>query len=185
MGILAEILLEDMEKIIIGVSSCLLGNKVRYDGRDALDAYITETLALYFHYLPLCPEIEYGLPVPREPMILRKNGDRPRLMTIETEIDHTEGMLNWAAGKAAELKSAGLCGFIFKGRSPSCGLGDVKVYDGTAMMHAMGTGIFAGFFADTFPRLPVIGDERLHDPAAREVFLLEVKKVAEETAKRI
>ncbi len=171
-----------MGKIIIGCSSCLLSNKVRYDGRDALDAYIAETLALHFHYLPLCPEIEYGLPVPREPMILRKKGDRPRLLTVETGIDHTEGMLKWAAGKAAELKSAGLCGFIFKSRSPSCGLGDAKVYDGTRMIHAAGTGIFARFFLETFPHIPVIGDERLHDSAARELFLSEAKKVAGVTA---
>jgi uncharacterized protein YbgA (DUF1722 family)/uncharacterized protein YbbK (DUF523 family) len=160
-----------MEKIKIGISSCLLGEKVRYDAGHQLDRYITDTLGQYFEWVPVCPEVEYGLPVPREPMRLVGDPDCPRLLTIRTGIDHTEGMLKWAEQKLNELEKEELCGFIFKSRSPSSGSGGVKVYTPSGMPSQRGVGLFGRAFMNQFPVLPVIDDGRLHDPGLRENFI--------------
>jgi uncharacterized protein YbbK (DUF523 family) len=162
------------EKVTVGISSCLLGNKVRYDGRDALDSYITETLAKYFNWAPVCPETGYGLPVPREAMRLQGSPASPRLVTVHTGVDHTEGMLAWARQKMPELEKEELCGFIFKSKSPSSGMSGVKVYSDTGAPTKKGIGIFAGAFMRHFPLLPVIDDERLHDPLLRKSFVEKV-----------
>ncbi len=117
-----------IEKIKVGVSSCLLGEKVRYDGGHKLDRYITEILGQFFEYVPVCPEVEYGLPVPRETLRLAGDPASPRLVTSRTGVDHTEGMQRWAETKLNDLTRENLAGFIFKSRSPSSGLKGVKVY---------------------------------------------------------
>ena len=160
-----------MEKIKIGISSCLLGEKVRYDAGHQLDRYITDTLGQYFEWVPVCPEVEYGLPVPREPMRLVGDPDSPRLLTIRTGIDHTEGMLKWAEKKLKELEKEELCGFIFKSRSPSSGIGGVKVYTLSGMPSQRGIGLFGRAFMNKFPVIPVIDEGRLHDPGLRENFI--------------
>lgn len=160
-----------MGKIKIGISSCLLGEKVRYDSGHKLDRYITDTLGQYFEWVPICPEVEYGLPVPREPMRLVGDPDSPRLITIRTGVDHTEGMLKWAEGKLKELEKEELCGFVFKSRSPSSGIGGVKVYTLSGMPSQRGIGLFGRAFMNKFPVIPVIDDGRLHDPGLRENFI--------------
>lgn len=160
-----------MGKIKIGISSCLLGEKVRYDAGHQLDRYITDTLGQYFEWMPVCPEVEYGLPVPREPMRLVGDPDSPRLITIRTGIDHTEGMLKWAEGKLKEIEKEELCGFIFKSRSPSSGIRGVKVYTLSGMPSQRGIGLFGRAFMNKFPVIPVIDDDRLHDPGLRENFI--------------
>ncbi len=188
------------DKVLLGISSCLLGNNVRYDGGHALDRHIKERLGKYFRWFPVCPEREYGLPVPRDPMILRKTGAGLRLLTIERDLDHTDGLLNWASGKTAELALAGLCGFIFKSKSPSCGLDDVKIYaeSGVAcqnpdnrdkcvneiifcrkstennLLLTKGQGLFSQSFRNRFPDMPVSDETRLHEPAWCEDFLARV-----------
>jgi uncharacterized protein YbgA (DUF1722 family)/uncharacterized protein YbbK (DUF523 family) len=160
-----------MGKIKIGTSSCLLGQKVRYDAGHKLDRYITDTLGQYFEWVPVCPEVEYGLPVPREPMRLVGDPDSPRIITIRTGIDHTEGMLKWTEGKLKELEKEELCGFIFKSRSPSSGIGGVKVYTLSGMPSQRGIGLFGRAFMNKFPVIPVIDDGRIHDPGLRENFI--------------
>lgn len=160
-----------MEKIKIGISSCLLGEKVRYDGGHKLDRYVTDTLGQYFEWIPVCPEVEYGLPVPREAMRLIGNPDSPHLITVRTGVDHTKGMLNYANKKVKELEREELCGFIFKSRSPSSGISGVKVYTPSGMPSHRGVGIFGGAFTRYFPLIPVIDDGRLHDPGLRENFI--------------
>ena len=160
-----------MEKLTLGISSCLLGNKVRYDGGHTLDHYVTETLGQYFHWIPVCPETESGLPVPREAMRLTGSPAAPRLVTVRTGIDHTNGMLAWASRKIPELEKEELCGFIFKSKSPSSGMGGVKVYSDAGVPSKQGVGIFAKAFMSHFPLLPVIDDGRLHDPSLRENFI--------------
>jgi uncharacterized protein YbgA (DUF1722 family)/uncharacterized protein YbbK (DUF523 family) len=160
-----------MEKFNIGISSCLLGNNVRYDGGHTLDPYVTETLGQYFTWVPVCPEIEYGLPVPREAMRLTGSPASPRLVTVRTGIDHTEGMLLWAMQKVQELGKKELCGFIFKSKSPSSGMGGVKVYADDGAPSKKGVGLFAGTFIRHLPLLPVIDEGRLHDPTLRENFI--------------
>jgi uncharacterized protein YbgA (DUF1722 family)/uncharacterized protein YbbK (DUF523 family) len=160
-----------MEKIKIGISACLLGEKVRYDGGHKLDHYITNTLGRYFDWFPVCPEVESGLPVPREAMHLQGNNLSPLLVTVKTGIDHTERLLTWSRKKLNILEQEDLRGFIFKGRSPSSGIEGVTIYTPSGTPGGRGAGLFGGVFMHYFPLLPVIDDGRLHDPKLRENFI--------------
>lgn len=160
-----------MEKITLGISSCLLGEKVRHDGTHRHDPYITETLGEYFEWVPVCPEVECGLGVPREAMRLVGDQEAPRLVTRNTGVDHTERMKRWAEKRLTELSGAGLSGFIFKKDSPSSGIYRVKVYGPSGVPARKGAGIFGGAFMRRFPLVPVEDDGRLHDPALRENFI--------------
>jgi uncharacterized protein YbgA (DUF1722 family)/uncharacterized protein YbbK (DUF523 family) len=155
----------------IGISSCLLGNTVRYDGGHKLDRFLRDTLGAYVEFVPVCPEVECGMPVPREAMRLTGAIDAPRLKTIRSGQDMTDQMLNWAGEKNNWLAEQNLCGFIFKSKSPSSGLQGVKVYSEKGMPQQKGVGIFARAFTERFPLLPVEDDGRLHDPGLRENFI--------------
>jgi uncharacterized protein YbgA (DUF1722 family)/uncharacterized protein YbbK (DUF523 family) len=159
------------EKIRIGISECLLGHEVRYDGGHKHDRFLTGTLGNYVQYIPVCPEVEYGLGIPREAMRLEGDPSSPRLTTIHTRVDHTDGMLDYAHGRAKALEKENLCGFIFKSRSPSSGMERVKVYTENGMPVKKGIGLFARVFMTHFPLVPVEEDGRLHDPALRENFI--------------
>lgn len=162
------------KKITIGISSCLLGNKVRFDGGHKHDRYITETLGRYLTFVPVCPEVECGLPIPREAMRLVGDIKAPRLVTNKTGVDHTELMLSWARKKVVELEKENLIGFIFKNRSPSSGMMRVKVYDRNNVPQAVGVGLFARAFQEHFPLLPTEEEGRLHDPLLRENFIEQI-----------
>ncbi len=159
-------------EIKIGVSSCLLGNPVRYDGGHKHDRYITDTLGKYFKFVPVCPEVECGLPVPREAMRLVGDIENPRLLTSRSGQDYTEQMQQFSARKVEELEKMNLCGFIFKKDSPSSGLFRVKVYPPSGQSSLkVGRGFFAAAMAERFPQLPMEEEGRLHDPLIRENFL--------------
>ncbi len=160
-----------MEKIKIGISSCLLGNAVRYDGGHKLDRFLRDTLGQYVVYVPVCPETECGMGIPRESMRLEGKTGAPRLVTHRTREDKTEMMLRWAKKRVAELEAENLCGFIFKSDSPSSGMERVKVYDDKGMPTKTGVGIFARIFMEHFPLLPVEEEGRLHDTGLRENFI--------------
>jgi uncharacterized protein YbgA (DUF1722 family)/uncharacterized protein YbbK (DUF523 family) len=160
-----------MEKIKLGISTCLLGESVRYDGGHKLDRFLTDTLGLYVQYVPVCPEVECGLPIPRESMHLEGNPDSPRLITSRTKQDMTERMVSWAKKRVVELEKEGLCGFIFKNDSPSSGMERVKVYNEKGMPVKKGIGMFAKILMEHFPLLPVEDEGRLHDPELRENFI--------------
>jgi uncharacterized protein YbgA (DUF1722 family)/uncharacterized protein YbbK (DUF523 family) len=161
-----------MEKIRIGVSACLLGEKVRYDGQAKLDTFIVRTLSQWFEFVPVCPEFELGLGVPREAMRLEGDLEHPRLVTNKTGIDLTDRMLAWSAQRVQELEPENLCGFIFKSKSPSSGMERVKVYPtGGGMAVNKGRGLFARTFMEHFPLLPVEEEGRLNDPGLRENFV--------------
>jgi uncharacterized protein YbgA (DUF1722 family)/uncharacterized protein YbbK (DUF523 family) len=160
-----------MEKITLGISTCLLGENVRYDGGHKLDRFLTDTLGQYVEYVPVCPEVECGLPVPRESMHLEGDPDSPRLMTIRTKQDMTDRMIQWAKKRVVELEKENLCGFIFKSDSPSSGMERVKVYNKKGMPVKKGVGLFARIFMQHFPLLPVEDEGRLHDPLLRENFV--------------
>jgi uncharacterized protein YbgA (DUF1722 family)/uncharacterized protein YbbK (DUF523 family) len=155
----------------IGVSSCLLGNKVRFDGGHKHDRYITGTLGNYFHFVPVCPEVECGLSIPREAMRLIGDPDFPRLVTNKTGVDLTDKMNDWAISRVNQLAQEDLCGFIFKSKSPSSGMERVKVYDSNNVPRAIGVGLFARAFKERFPLLPVEEEGRLHDMVLRENFI--------------
>ncbi len=157
--------------IKLGISACLLGQEVRFDGGHKHDRFITETLGKFVEFVPVCPEVEYGLGIPREAMRLVGNPDSPRLVTTRTNVDHTEGMTNWARKRVKELEQEGLCGFVFKSKSPSSGMERVRVYDEHGMPSNKGVGMFARVFMEHFPLLPVEEDGRLHDPLLRENFI--------------
>ena len=116
------------ERIKVGVSACLLGRAVRYDGGHKLDRYVTETLGRYFEFVPVCPEVECGLGVPRESMRLEGDPARPRLVTHASRRDLTDRMTAWAARRVEELAGEELCGFLFKSKSPSSGMERINVY---------------------------------------------------------
>lgn len=160
-----------MKKIRLGISSCLLGEKVRYDGGHKLDSFLRDRLGRYVDFVPVCPEAECGLGVPREAMRLVGDPRAPRLITRNTLIDHTERMKSWASKRLRGLEQEELCGFIFKSGSPSSGMMGVKVYDKTGSRTRKGTGLFARAFMDRFPVFPVEDDCRLHYDSLRENFI--------------
>jgi uncharacterized protein YbbK (DUF523 family) len=160
-----------IERINVGVSACLLGENVRYDGGHAPDGFLKDVLGMYVRYVPVCPEVECGFGVPRETMHLTGDPRHPRLVTTCTGIDHTDRMEAWAGARAAELDHENLRGFIFKSSSPSCGMERVKVYDEKGVSRQIGAGIFARTFMERFPLIPVEEDGRLHDPSLLEKFL--------------
>lgn len=159
--------------IRLGISSCLLGNQVRYDGGHKCDSFLVNTLGAHVVYVPVCPEVECGMSVPREALRLVGDPSQPRLVTVATKKDHTGQMTTWARLRLRELEQESLCGFIFKSRSPSSGMERVKVYpDGQGGMPThTGVGIFARAFMKHFPLLPVEEEGRLHDPVLRENFI--------------
>ncbi len=161
-----------MERIIkLGISSCLLGERVRWDGAHKLDRYLTDTLGKFVKYVPVCPEVECGFGIPREPFRQVGDPDSPRLITSRTKIDYTDRMTEWAHRRVRELEKEDLCGFIFKSRSPSSGMERVKVYNEKGVPVKKGVGIFARAFMAHFPLIPVEEDGRLHDPILRENFI--------------
>lgn len=157
--------------IKIGVSSCLLGNKVRYDGGHTRDRFITDTLEQYMDFVPVCPEVECGLGTPRPSMRLKGDVAKPRLVVTKTDEDHTDQMSTWAEKRLEELAREELCGFIFKKNSPSSGMARVKVFNEKGQPVKKGRGIFAGMFMNRFPLIPVEEDGRLNDPKLRENFI--------------
>ena len=160
----------DEEPIRLGVSSCLLGAEVRYDGGHKRDSYLVDVLGESFEWFPVCPELEIGLGVPRPPIRLEV-GD-PDLQLIEPISGKilTERMESYAREKVDELREAGLNGFIFKGASPSCGLEGVKVFGQEEIPARNGVGVFARVFIDRWPDLPVAEDGWLEDPDRRKDF---------------
>lgn len=156
--------------IRVGVSSCLLGEKVRYDGGHKRDYYITDVLGRFFTFVPVCPEIGCGMPVPREAMRLEGDPGHPRLVTHKSRIDKTEQMDAFCRQKITELAGEDLCGFIFKKNSPSSGLFRVKVYN-EGMPVRSGSGLFAAAVVKRFPLLPAEEEGRLNDADIRENFI--------------
>jgi uncharacterized protein YbgA (DUF1722 family)/uncharacterized protein YbbK (DUF523 family) len=165
-------------KIRLGISSCLLGNPVRYDGGHKHDRFITETLGKHVEYVPVCPEVECGMTIPRESMRLEGDPELPRLVTTRTKIDKTDQMTGWAERRVTDLDKEGLMGFIFKSDSPSSGMERVKVYNESGMASRKGIGLFARAFMEHFPLLPAEEEGRLHDPMLRGNFIERVFALA-------
>ncbi len=161
------------DPIKIGISACLLGEKVRYDGQGALARHLTGTFAGYFDFYPICPEVGCGMGVPREAVRLVGTVDAPRLVGRQTGQDWTDAMRAWAETVWPEMEKQRLCGFIFKAKSPTSGFQRIKVYpeSGGQPVSYAGVGLFAGMVMDRFPLLPVEDDGRLHDVGLRANFI--------------
>ncbi|MBF0341337.1 MAG: DUF523 domain-containing protein [Magnetococcales bacterium] len=156
----------------VAISACLLGLPVRYDGGDKAWPLVAALERLGVCWLPFCPEAECGLGVPRESMRLQGDPEQPRLVTLVTGIDHTERLLAWSGERLERLAAAGVAGFLFKSRSPSCGLGSTPVHDTLGDGRAApGSGLFARACGQRFSALPQSDAELLADEPALRAFL--------------
>ena len=157
--------------IRVGISSCLLGETVRFDGGHKRDGFLADTLGRFVEFVPVCPEVECGFGTPRESMHLVTAGKAVRLLTVRTAVDLTAEMDRYAARRVAELAAEDLCGYVLKKNSPSCGLERVKIYDAHKAPSSTGRGLFAAALVEAFPDLPVEEEGRLSDPGLRENFV--------------
>jgi len=159
------------QKIRLGVSACLLGQPVRYDGGHKRDAFLTDTLGPFVEWVPVCPEMEIGLGVPRPPIRLVGDPHTPRLVVERTGEDLTARMQRWARGRVETLEALGLHGYVLKRGSPSCGLFRVPVYGEDGARGRVGQGRFAAALTDALPQLPIEEEGRLADAGIRESFI--------------
>jgi len=159
------------EPIRILISACLLGDQVRYDGGHKRDAFLVETLGRFVEWIRVCPEVDCGLPVPRESMRLLGEPAHPRLVTGKTGVDLTERMEQFARSMMKAYEAMDLCGYICKSNSPSSGMARVKVYSDSGMPARSGAGIFTRIFMEHFPLVPVEEEGRLQNPLLREAFV--------------
>jgi uncharacterized protein YbgA (DUF1722 family)/uncharacterized protein YbbK (DUF523 family) len=164
----------DSSRVRIGISSCLLGEKVRFDGGHKKDEFLTSHFGRYVEWVPVCPEFEIGLGVPRESLRLVADGKNVRLVAPRSGLDHTERMNNWTKEQTRHLIDQELCGYVLKRSSPSCGLERVKVYSGSGLLNREGRGVFASGLVDRFPNLPMEEEGRLNNARLRENFVSQV-----------
>jgi len=155
----------------IGISQCLLGDEVRFDGGHKRDTFLTQTFSQFVEWVPVCPEFEAGLGIPREAMRLVGTPEVPRLVTVKTKKDHTALLNAFSKKRVQEFDSTELDGFVFKKDSPSCGVYRVRLYNDSGMPNTKGRGLFAATFIDRNPLVPVEEEGRLNDPALRENFV--------------
>jgi uncharacterized protein YbbK (DUF523 family)/uncharacterized protein YbgA (DUF1722 family) len=160
-----------MCSVRVGISSCLLGERVRYDGGHKRDAFLTEQLGRHVEFVALCPEVEIGLGVPRPTLRLERRGDDVRMVVADSGEDLTGRMRAWAEGAAERIAAAELDGYVLKKSSPSCGMERVKLYDENGSPAAAGRGLFAAALIERLPLLPVEEEGRLRDARLREHFV--------------
>jgi uncharacterized protein YbgA (DUF1722 family)/uncharacterized protein YbbK (DUF523 family) len=155
----------------IGISACLLGQEVRFDGGHKRDHFLINVLGPHVEYVPVCPEVEMGLGTPRETLRLVRRDNTLRMLTTRTAVDHTDGMNRWSARRLTELAREDLSGYVLKKDSPSCGMERVKTYSEHGPGARDGRGLFAAALLARFPQLPVEEEGRLSDPTLRENFI--------------
>lgn len=160
-------------RIRVGISACLLGEEVRFDGGHKRDQFLTTVLGPHVEWVPVCPEVEVGMGTPREALRLVRSDRGPRMITIRTGVDHTEAMTGWSKQRLDELAREDLSGYVLKKDSPSCGMERVKIYGPApgALGERTGRGVFAAALLERFPSLPVEEEGRLSDPRLRENFI--------------
>jgi len=157
--------------IRLGVSSCLLGQAVRYDGGHKRARFVTDLLGAFVEWVPVCPEVEVGMGTPRPALRLLRDGDKTVLREIASGRDHTRAMQRYAARRVRGLRGLELCGYVLKKDSPSCGMTRVKVYSEKGMPKKEGRGLFAAPLMEALPNLPVEDEGRLNDAKLRENFI--------------
>jgi uncharacterized protein YbbK (DUF523 family) len=165
----------------LGISRCLLGDAVRYDGGHKRDPYLVETLGRDVEWVPVCPEVEMGMSTPREPihLVVAPGGGSLRLVGVDSGYDWTQTMRTFAQRRVRELAGMNLSGYVLKKDSPSCGLEDVKVIVDRAVTDARaealawhsGRGLFAQALVEAFPDLPIEEEGRLEDAGQRAAFV--------------
>ena len=160
----------------IGVSACLLGSKVRFDGQHKRDAFVADELGPLVEWVSVCPEVEVGMGVPRQPvrLVAASPEGEPRMLGLDTGADWTSRMNRFAAARVRALAGEQLSGFVLKSESPSCGMARVKIYadvEARTPLAARGAGLFAAALARAFPNLPIEEEGRLQVRRLRENFL--------------
>ncbi|HKA15661.1 MAG TPA: DUF523 domain-containing protein [Myxococcota bacterium] len=161
---------DDRRPVRVGISSCLIGQAVRYDGGHKRDRALCAALRRFAEFVPVCPELEAGLGVPRPPMRLVREGERVRLIEIASGRDHTQRLARFTAARVRALRALDLSGYVFKKGSPSCGVARVPLYRTGARRRRSGTGLFARGVREAFPDLPIAEEAELGDPARRAHF---------------
>jgi uncharacterized protein YbgA (DUF1722 family)/uncharacterized protein YbbK (DUF523 family) len=160
--------------IRVGISTCLLGEKVRFDAGHKKDRYLTDILGSYFEWVPVCPEVEVGMGVPREAVRLLGTAEAPRMVGTKSEEDWTERMTSYGDRRVRSLAEHELSGYILKSDSPSCGMERVRIYGRTGIPVKNGRGLFAAQLMRAYPLLPVEEEGRLNDAKLRENFIVRV-----------
>jgi uncharacterized protein YbgA (DUF1722 family)/uncharacterized protein YbbK (DUF523 family) len=161
----------ESEPLRLGVSACLLGEKVRFDGGHKRDHFVSEVLGPWVEWVPICPEMEIGMGTPRPTIHIAEIDGAERLVSPKSGEDFTDAMNAYSAKKLVELEELGLDGFVLKKSSPSCGMERISVYRNSARMHKRGKGLFAGKLIEHWPQLPLEEEGRLNDPVLRENFI--------------
>ena len=157
--------------LLLGISRCLLGDEVRFDGGHKRDSFLTDVFGRYVEWVPVCPEVEAGLGTPREAMRLVGDLQNHRLVTIKSGTDHTRALETLTTNRIAQLMELDLSGYVFKKGSPSCGIERVRIYNEHGMPNRNGVGLFARAFIAQFPLIPVEEEGRLCEPTLRENFI--------------
>ena len=164
-----------MKKLKIVISSCLLGNNVRYNGSGKKDIYITDSLLKWFEPVAICPEVDCGLSVPREAMNLYQSNKELRLSTINTSIDYTEKLNSWMESSQSVLTDRAIVAFILKSKSPTCGVFNTKIYNNNGkLINKYGSGLFYYYIKENFPLTPIITEDELYTNFGREGFILSI-----------
>lgn len=161
----------DAYPLRLGVSSCLLGENVRYDGGHCRDGFLVDTLGRWFELVPVCPEVELGMTIPRPTIRLVEGEGGTRLVAPSSGQDFTAAMQAFAQRKVDELKRADLDGYVVKRGSPSCGLERIRVYRGDMPVRRDASGLYTRALAEAWPALPIEEDGRLNDVKLRENFI--------------
>ena len=165
---------ETENNIYVGISSCLLGQKVRFDAGHKQDRYITDVLGEYFKFVPVCPEVEAGMTTPRESVNLVGSPENPRMVGVKSGDDWTARMIRYSNKRTKLLEKDNLSGYILKKDSPSCGMERVRVYRDKGIPSRTGRGLFASALISRFPLLPIEEEGRLQDARLRENFIVRV-----------
>lgn len=168
---MSEALSSEEHPIRLGVSSCLLGHEVRFDGGHKRSRFVTDLLGRFVEWVPVCPEVEVGMATPRPAMRLVGGDNDVRMLEIKSGRDHTKAMKRFSARRVGVLRGLDLCGYILKKDSPSCGMTRVKVYGDKSMPTRQGTGLYASALMAAYPNLPVEDEGRLQDAKLRENFI--------------
>lgn len=158
-------------KLRLGVSSCLLGESVRYDAGHKHNRFLTDGLGAFVEWVSVCPEVEAGLGVPRPSMQLRRQGEELRLLEPRSEVDHTDRMRRYSDTRVRGLRKLELSGYVLKKDSPSCGAFRVKAYTAKGPARRDARGLFAEALMAALPNLPVEEEGRLQDAPLRENFI--------------
>ena len=159
------------DKPRLGVSSCLLGNSIRYDGGHCRNKMVCEQLGLFFQWVPICPEVEMGMPVPRETVRLVAQDGRTRLVGNKSGTDYSEAMRAYTERKLKQIAPLRLHGYILKKNSPTCGMERVPLYGTAGGRIGKTGGLFAAAMTRAFPLLPVEEEGRLNDLALKDNFV--------------